>query len=166
MKTKQCNGCDQTKLPSQFHRDRTRHDGLSRKCKVCNRASRNHRNIVRHKKRQAMTLAEVLPTVELRVRTIRRIMARITEVHGTLSTVCWVWTGPLRSGYGSTAVRGKRVAVHRLLWFLLRGSIPRKPLQLNHRCNYGRGSHGCVRPDHMYVGTGRDNAADKKRLAA
>lgn len=84
---------------------------------------------------------------------------------------CWVWSASLlKDGYGSfgMVVPGKRHRVsqgaHRVSWLLANGSIP-KGMSVLHRCDVPR----CVRPDHLFLGTQKDNVHDsmlKKRRAS
>lgn len=70
---------------------------------------------------------------------------------------CWVWVGTrYTNGYGQAAARGRaeRIA-HRVSWALTFGSVP-DDLWVLHRCD----NPPCVRPDHLYLGTGTDNAHD------
>ena len=74
---------------------------------------------------------------------------------------CWVWTGATKGGgYGNFtdyADGAKRhVLAHRFSWELHNGPVPaEKPLVLHHCDN-----PPCVRPDHLFVGTHRDNITD------
>lgn len=71
---------------------------------------------------------------------------------------CWLWTKSLsRYGYGQQWVGGKNWITHRLAWTLTNGEIP-KGLCLCHRCD----NPACVRPDHMFLGTQRDNLRDMR----
>jgi hypothetical protein len=71
---------------------------------------------------------------------------------------CWLWTGSINGGYGHMGLwpryRGLAKA-HRVSWQLYRGEVPEGALVL-HRCNVRR----CVNPDHLYLGTPKDNAQD------
>lgn len=73
---------------------------------------------------------------------------------------CWHWTGALNSaGYGVFAVELKPVRLalaHRVMFTLDFGAIP-DGLIVRHRCDVPN----CVRPDHLLLGTHRDNAQDK-----
>lgn len=70
---------------------------------------------------------------------------------------CWEWTGTKNSrGYGMfTPTPGKRVLAHRFSWEMENGRIP-DGLFGCHRCD----NPGCVRPDHLFVGTNSDNIRD------
>ena len=75
---------------------------------------------------------------------------------------CWIWTGSKNSsgpyGYGELYVRGKKVKAHRFSWEIHNGPIP-SGLYACHHCD----NPPCVRPDHLFIGTQRDNALDCER---
>jgi hypothetical protein len=70
---------------------------------------------------------------------------------------CWVWTASkMPDGYGQIGVEGHRPKrAHRVSWELHFGPIPPGMLVL-HRCD----NPPCVRPDHLFLGTSRDNTLD------
>lgn len=69
------------------------------------------------------------------------------------TNTCWVWTGAKTDrGYGCFQFKKKTYSVHRLSFFLSTRIWPGK-LQINHLCN----NPGCVRPDHLDLGTQKDN---------
>ena len=79
---------------------------------------------------------------------------------------CWEWTASkTRGGYGQISIGGhsaRPVRAHRAVYETLIGPIPPDAL-LCHQCD----NPGCVRPDHMFIGTQYDNmrdARDKGRL--
>ena len=77
---------------------------------------------------------------------------------------CWLWHGALqRGGYGSAhRPYGRVVRAHRYSWELTNGPIP-GGLCVCHKCDV----RTCVRPDHLFLGTRKDNmrdAANKGRL--
>lgn len=70
---------------------------------------------------------------------------------------CWLWIGALsRTGYGAFSLIGhKGVPAHRAAWILFRGEIP-AGLCVCHR----RDNRICVNPDHMFLGSHRENMLD------
>ncbi len=69
---------------------------------------------------------------------------------------CWIWTGYKDpNGYGRVSVSPSRDRLaHRVAWMLTKGRWPAKSLL--HRCD----NPPCIRPDHMFEGTQRDNMRD------
>lgn len=72
---------------------------------------------------------------------------------------CWLWTGRTAGrGYGYIS-RGRRregdAYAHRVAWELAYGPIP-DGLWVLHQCD----TPHCVRPDHLFLGTHRDNMRD------
>jgi len=72
---------------------------------------------------------------------------------------CWLWTGSCgRNGYGHIGRAGHEGGwelAHRLSWVLHNGEIPAESHVL-HRCD----NPPCVRPDHLFLGTHKDNMRD------
>jgi len=69
---------------------------------------------------------------------------------------CWLWTGGLnKDGYGTFSFYGPIIAVHRIVWMLVKSEIP-KGLNVLHKCDI----RNCLNPDHLYLGTQKDNRRD------
>lgn len=74
---------------------------------------------------------------------------------------CWIWTGPkFPNGYGASRMSnsGPKMNAHRIAWILTNGPI-QDGLHVCHNCP-GGDNPICVRPDHMFLGTCKDNLAD------
>lgn len=70
---------------------------------------------------------------------------------------CWIWTGPVISrGYGSFCIRGEKTYAHRAAYEYANGQGSAEGLVVRHTCD----NPPCVNPNHLLVGTHRDNAAD------
>lgn len=86
-----------------------------------------------------------------------RFWARVQKSDG-----CWIWTGNRTyQGYGSTYnagyYEGKREGAHRIAYRLTYGDFP-KELLVCHHCD----NPPCVRPDHLFLGSNKDNLLDAK----
>lgn len=74
---------------------------------------------------------------------------------------CWLWFGRTKSGgYGVIASvcygnRSRAILAHRASWLVHKGAIPAGLLVL-HKCDVP----ACVNPDHLFLGTQRDNLDD------
>jgi hypothetical protein len=75
---------------------------------------------------------------------------------------CWLWIGAVqkepRGGYGMVHYDGKCTKTHRISWVLHNGIIP-DGMQVLHTCDV----RNCVNPNHLFLGTNRDNVDDKVR---
>ena len=75
---------------------------------------------------------------------------------------CWLWVGGKSSnGYGLIQMGGKgskHVPTHRYSYLLHKGEIPHGMVVM-HSCDV----RSCVNPDHLSVGTQKDNVADMDR---
>jgi hypothetical protein len=87
-----------------------------------------------------------------------RFWAKVQQGDG-----CWLWTGARRTRKGAEYGRfspspGQIVGAHRYAYELAHGPVPAGMCVL-HRCDVP----GCVRVDHLFLGTQRDNVLDAAR---
>jgi len=79
--------------------------------------------------------------------------------HVEKSNGCWIWRASLYSnGYGDTKLSpfGRRSGLaHRVSWEFTYGEIP-EGLNVCHSCD----NPSCVRPDHLFVATQKENVRD------
>lgn len=72
---------------------------------------------------------------------------------------CWEWRAYVHpTGYGQVGMssqRGDTMHTHRASWILAHGDIPEGLLVL-HKCD----NRLCVNPDHLWLGTHKDNTQD------
>ena len=71
-------------------------------------------------------------------------------------STCWYWMGGSnRAGYGLVRHEGKHTLAHRASYMIHKGPVP-NDLFVCHSCD----EPSCVNPDHLWLGTHRDNHQD------
>jgi len=70
---------------------------------------------------------------------------------------CWIWkANSICDGYGFIKVNKTNIRAHRFSYQLHYGKF-NKELHVLHKCD----NRLCVRPDHLFLGTNKDNVDDK-----
>jgi hypothetical protein len=74
---------------------------------------------------------------------------------------CWIWVGATagvpRREYGCLGFLNRVEKAHRISWILHTGPIP-EGMDVLHRCDV----RTCVRPDHLFLGTDKENVEDRQ----
>lgn len=73
---------------------------------------------------------------------------------------CWIWeTKQPNTNYATFYYNKKSYLAHHFSFYLAHGRFPNKDKIICHKCN----NPPCVRPDHIYEGTTKDNAQDASK---
>jgi hypothetical protein len=76
---------------------------------------------------------------------------------------CWIWTGNFRpNGYGRISIGSKKEGsegAHRISWMLANKQDIPKGMHIMHKCD----NPSCVNPNHLELGTPKDNTQDMIR---
>ncbi len=76
---------------------------------------------------------------------------------------CWNWTGALRAGYGILNHGPEILVAHRLSYEIFCGGIPERKDDNKYVVRHGCDNPKCINPDHLLLGTQKDNMHDLVR---
>lgn len=79
---------------------------------------------------------------------IERLSVKVPEAG------CWIWVGTA-GRYGKFFHEGRPKDAHRAAWLVFKGPIP-QGMRVCHSCDVPL----CVNPDHLFLGTAKDNTLD------
>ncbi len=90
--------------------------------------------------------------------TVNQMIERfMSKVMPEPNTGCWFWIGGTKTfGYGNFSIKDRTYSSHRVSFQFFKHNIP-KGFMVLHSCD----NPYCVNPDHLYLGTHRDNMNDK-----
>lgn len=87
----------------------------------------------------------------------QKVLKKILERIEIDINSCWNYKGcKILTGYGHMHFRGIDFYVHRAMYILTYGEIP-KGMQVLHRCD----NPSCCNPEHLFLGTVADNMHDR-----
>jgi hypothetical protein len=146
---KKCSKCKLLLPFSEFYKNRCHPSGYHNHCKACFRVTSKQNTV----KKQTENFDWEDYLLDNRERFEPRFWNRANKPE----VGCWTWKGCTNSrGYGQFAIKGRVKSSHRVAYVLTYGKIGDRELCVCHRCD----TPPCIRPDHLFLGTHKDNLAD------
>jgi len=80
----------------------------------------------------------------------------------TKTNTCWLWNAHINykvGGYGAFKFRNRMYGAHVVSYILFKGEVPKG----KEVCHIHSGNRHCVNPEHLYIGTHKQNMQDRLR---
>lgn len=143
---KKCLKCNKIKYLNEIYRNRNI-------CLDCN----NLRRRLLAKKNKKITICEYCKKEYIKKSFSKKCSVKCRLISNIkINDKCWEWQGNLgKNGYGKIRNNLEHWSTHRLSYFIFKGEIP-DDILVCHTCDNKK----CINPDHLYLGTHKDNAQD------
>lgn len=123
------------------------------KCKACKK--RNKKNTLYC---SLKCYSVTIKNIEFRNDDLQKATANFEKKTIKNEDGCWSWKSKYKPTYGKVSFNTKVMSSHRFSYFIHKGTIPTGML-ICHTCD----NPPCTNPDHLFLGTHKDNCHDKMR---